>query len=262
MDRLLAAPESLIHSVLVALCDDHRIQARALKYLAELQDFAATINDAKDADDDAATATAAAVAVVERPGSSKARPLKRKATPQRTQLCIRCKRAFDPVHNSPTACSYHDGDLEVDEGSDLWAGWQEDVHGPLASAENREDYPQGFVWSCCDKTGTYPGCSKGYHLAIRHNNFDRLRMATRQDSSPDIERVFEGRLLRANEFINESLLTDDEEDGTTPTRSKDLSEHAIDSNASEKTERVSEADDIQEALPPPLLPATEVAHDE
>lgn len=139
MDRLLAAPESLIHSVLVALCDDHRIQARALKYLAELQDFAAAIEGVNEGDNDAA-------ADAERPTTSRSRLLKRKATPQRTQLCIRCKRAFDPVDNSPMACSYHDGELEVDEDNDMWAGWHEDVHGPMASAENREDYPQGFVW--------------------------------------------------------------------------------------------------------------------
>lgn len=76
-------------------------------------------------------------------------------------------------------------------------------------------------------------------------------MATRQASSPDNGRVFEGRLLRANEFVNVSLLTDDDGNESSATQSQAISDHAVDSNASEKTERISEADSVKQAPPPP-----------
>ena len=27
----------------------------------------------------------------------------------------------------------------------------------------RNDCPDGFIWDCCDKLGSEPGCRKGYH---------------------------------------------------------------------------------------------------
>lgn len=48
--------------------------------------------------------------------------------------------------NSPTACLYHDGELQLDEDHEVWADWDERVGGPLESPENEEDYPQGFIW--------------------------------------------------------------------------------------------------------------------
>lgn len=161
MNRLLSASDpTLVHSVLVALCDDDRIQARALKYLAELEDYATKIANSSGSggggnggnDDDHANAngnddpdvgTAAG-----NESSSSNNPLKRKKTASMmpAQLCIMCKRAFSPGDNSPTACLYHEGHLMLDEGHEMWAEWDEDVVGPQITAENEEDYPQGFLW--------------------------------------------------------------------------------------------------------------------
>lgn len=91
MDCLLSAPEPLVHSVLIALCDDERIQARAVRYLKELQDYAASLD-----------ATTAGQAGSDGPGSS-SETRKRKAPPLPAQLCVRCKRAFTLGANSPTA---------------------------------------------------------------------------------------------------------------------------------------------------------------
>lgn len=141
MNRLLSASDpTLVHSVLVALCDDDRIQARALKYLAELEDYATKITSGDHTDG----AEDAAGTGNESAGSSN--PLKRKTASMPAQLCIMCKQAFSPGDNSPTACLYHEGHLMLDEGHEIWAEWDEDVVGPQITAENEEDYPQGFIW--------------------------------------------------------------------------------------------------------------------
>lgn len=139
MNRLLSAPDPLVHSVLVALCDDDRVQARALKYLAELEDYATKI--ARGDDDDGGGDDVAGGH--EKSGSSN--PLKRKAS-MPAQLCIMCKRAFSPGDNSPTACLYHEGQLMLDESHEVWTDWDEEVGGPQITPENEEDYPQAFLW--------------------------------------------------------------------------------------------------------------------
>lgn len=53
------------------------------------------------------------------------------------------------------------GDMEPDYESDVWAGHDEDCHGPI---EDQEDaVPEGFVWNCCDKKGNKKGCEIGEH---------------------------------------------------------------------------------------------------
>lgn len=161
MNRLLSASDpTLVHSVLVALCDDDRIQARALKYLAELEDYATKITSSGgDGDgngdgynDDNNNNNNNAAGTGNESSSSNNNPRKRKtASMMPAQLCIMCKRAFSPGNNSPTACLYHEGHLMLDEGHETWAEWDEDVGGPQITAENEEDYPQGFVWcKICD----------------------------------------------------------------------------------------------------------------
>lgn len=147
MDRLLAAPEPLMHSVLVALCDDDRVQARALRYLAELQSYAAhlagrglspaDVNPSADANNTT---------------SREARPRKRKrpaSEPDQLgmQLCIQCKHAFTPADNSSKACFYHDGELSALEDHSLWVDWDADVGRSHISLENLEDHPEAFAWS-------------------------------------------------------------------------------------------------------------------
>lgn len=58
------------------------------------------------------------------------------------------------------------GDLEADYESGVWADHDEKTHGPIDTEENREDYPEGFDWSCCDKPGDEPGCKVGHHHSL------------------------------------------------------------------------------------------------
>ena len=53
------------------------------------------------------------------------------------------------------------GDLEVCEES--FADWDEDVHGPMDSSINRREYPENFMWSCCEGDGYSDGCVQGNH---------------------------------------------------------------------------------------------------
>jgi hypothetical protein len=53
------------------------------------------------------------------------------------------------------------GELELDEES--FADWDEDCHGPMDTKENRTQYPENFVWSCCGEDGRSTGCVHGEH---------------------------------------------------------------------------------------------------
>jgi hypothetical protein len=53
--------------------------------------------------------------------------------------------------------------MEPDYESYSWADHDEDCHGTIDTNEMREDFPDGFAWTCCDKLGSEPGCKRGRH---------------------------------------------------------------------------------------------------
>lgn len=57
------------------------------------------------------------------------------------------------------------GELEVDHEGDFWADHDEDCHGTIDTAEMRVEYPEGFIWDCCDELGDSEGCTVGKHEA-------------------------------------------------------------------------------------------------
>jgi len=67
--------------------------------------------------------------------------------------------------------------MEVDWDGDFWADHDEDCHGPIDNESNREEYPEGFIWTCCDKNGEVEGCKIGRHRE-EPETVKRLRMAT------------------------------------------------------------------------------------
>jgi hypothetical protein len=60
---------------------------------------------------------------------------------------------------------YVSGELEVDYDADVWADHDENCHGTINTESMRVDYPEGFVWNCCDKPGDEDGCYHGRHEA-------------------------------------------------------------------------------------------------
>ena len=57
---------------------------------------------------------------------------------------------------------HHDGELEVDYESEVWVDHYEEADGEIDTDENRYEYPEGFIWSCCGEVGgKTEGCVKG-----------------------------------------------------------------------------------------------------
>ncbi|MCJ1398751.1 hypothetical protein MMC11_001952 [Xylographa trunciseda] len=88
-------------------------------------------------------------------------------------VCKNCEEEFDVLENRKNACRYHPaqvtwrvgftGILQVDWDSDTWADHDENCHGPIDTDENKEEYPEGFMWECCEEEGTAGGCMIGWH---------------------------------------------------------------------------------------------------
>ncbi|GAP87379.1 hypothetical protein SAMD00023353_2700310 [Rosellinia necatrix] len=139
MDRLLSVPDAKAKSILLALCsDDGSLAHRASEFL----DLIETLE--------------------KKPPTLDPANLKRKATSE-IKICVQCQEPFYEEENGDKACTYHDGDLEEDSDSDVWADHDENCHGPIDTVENRMDFPEGFIWSCCQKLGHRRGCTKGRH---------------------------------------------------------------------------------------------------
>ncbi|GMH64178.1 hypothetical protein TL16_g03903 [Triparma laevis f. inornata] len=69
------------------------------------------------------------------------------------------KYTSSPVPDLRTGETRHPGDLEVNYDSTTWNDWDESCHGTIDTKSNKSEFPEGFVWSCCGKEGTYAsGC--------------------------------------------------------------------------------------------------------
>ncbi|KAG2075372.1 hypothetical protein BDR04DRAFT_1091552 [Suillus decipiens] len=87
---------------------------------------------------------------------------KRKAVP-RWDICANCKKEYDvSSERDEEECCYHSGDLDVDE--EFFADHDEDCHGPMDTKENRAEFPEGFIWDCCDENALSEGCETGQHV--------------------------------------------------------------------------------------------------
>ncbi|KAK4082343.1 uncharacterized protein Triagg1_2155 [Trichoderma aggressivum f. europaeum] len=77
-------------------------------------------------------------------------------------ICVQCNSTFDPSDTAKN-CFYHNGELEANYDDDFWADHDEDCHGTIDTDEMREEFPEGFIWNCCDKSGDELGCRWGRH---------------------------------------------------------------------------------------------------
>ena len=53
----------------------------------------------------------------------------------------------------------------MDYDSDIWVDWDERRLGYMDTKENEIDFPDGFRWTCCNRSGDKKGCQKGRHEA-------------------------------------------------------------------------------------------------
>ncbi|KAI9060985.1 hypothetical protein FKP32DRAFT_960351 [Trametes sanguinea] len=80
----------------------------------------------------------------------------------RSVECTKCGEEYDTgTPRQPRECRYHKGRLEVNYAA--FVDWDEDVHGEMDTAQNREEYPENFRWTCCRRDGTRAGCVHGEH---------------------------------------------------------------------------------------------------
>ncbi|KAF8879310.1 hypothetical protein CPB84DRAFT_1852126 [Gymnopilus junonius] len=80
----------------------------------------------------------------------------------RWEMCANCEEEYDTnTFREDGECIFHRGRLFPQEEG--FEDWDEYVHGPMDTLENRKEFPENFHWTCCDKNGTSEGCVKGQH---------------------------------------------------------------------------------------------------
>ncbi|OJD38693.1 uncharacterized protein BKCO1_4000201 [Diplodia corticola] len=88
---------------------------------------------------------------------AKSKSAKRK----RFDRCEQCERDFDVTANGHDHCVWHSGYLMINSEEGYWCGAAEDID----TQENRQEFPEAFVWSCCNEQSDAEGCLIGYHKA-------------------------------------------------------------------------------------------------
>ncbi|KAI9800994.1 MAG: hypothetical protein M1825_003528 [Sarcosagium campestre] len=76
----------------------------------------------------------------------------------RYETCENCKKEYDFTTNAQGDCVYHDGELEETDDDDFWADTDH------VSIDMADEYPEGFIWTCCDRITNEAGC-----IVTRHS---------------------------------------------------------------------------------------------
>lgn len=78
--------------------------------------------------------------------------------------CTHCYELFDNgVRQTKKECRYHPEFMEKDEKLDYFA--EDDNYYPGSAGTWYEDnWPQAFLWTCCERHGMEEGCKRGYHV--------------------------------------------------------------------------------------------------
>eukprot|EP01084_Bolivina_argentea_P166704 289383_1 len=88
----------------------------------------------------------------------KARRIEKKSVLQSEKNDKQNKRKRKALRKKQHKYKYHPGELEVDYDGGFWDDHDEPGHGIIDSNWSRRTYPEGFIWSCCNKHGDKPGC--------------------------------------------------------------------------------------------------------
>ncbi|EJP70596.1 uncharacterized protein BBA_00226 [Beauveria bassiana ARSEF 2860] len=127
MDVVASLPESHLRAILVALFKDPYTHDRVISMASKLAAAPSSCN-----------------------GSDLA-------------ICVQCKQAFSVLTRAENSCHYHPGTRWADESNEAWEDHFVNTDGPMETEENMEDWPDAFVWDCCQKTGSARGCKVGQH---------------------------------------------------------------------------------------------------
>ncbi len=92
------------------------------------------------------------------------------------ETCIQCNEEYNVLQNDKESCTWHPGTAllcfiitvlklagsrEPDYESEVWDDWDEDCHGRILDQE--DEFPEGFIWRCCEENGIHEGCELGRH---------------------------------------------------------------------------------------------------
>lgn len=106
-----------------------------------------------------------------------------RAVVPRWERCANCDAEYDVnAAQEDDECSFHPGEFgysvgrglltsetragELEVNEEEFVDWDENCHGPMDTTLNRRQYPENFMWSCCDADGTAPGCVVGEHKPV------------------------------------------------------------------------------------------------
>lgn len=107
----------------------------------------------------------------------------------RYAYCMNCEKEFDTLENTRKSCSYHPGMHNTTQelcsschpyypsskyqliicpaftipDEEFFVDHYENCHGIIDSAEMREEFPEGFIYECCDRNGEEEPCTTDWH---------------------------------------------------------------------------------------------------
>ncbi|KAK0624199.1 hypothetical protein B0T14DRAFT_426372 [Immersiella caudata] len=180
VEQLKNADSGQVRAILIALCDDNEVRKKALDYYRQLN-------------------------AVHVPNSTS----KRARSPSPViQICVQCESAFDKTDNKAKGCRYHSGEMEPDYDSDFWADHDERCHGTIDSDFCRSEYPEGFIWTCCEKGGDEEGCRMSRHVSDPNKN----KRHGLEPVDPDSDCTYDSDGFGRDENEDEEGDEDDDED--------------------------------------------------
>ncbi|KAK4198048.1 hypothetical protein QBC40DRAFT_332135 [Triangularia verruculosa] len=86
--------------------------------------------------------------------------------PADLEFCEKCEKPYFEADNKEGACCFHTGNCYVDEDASVWGDWVVEELGYMDAPGNIEEYPEGFVWDCCNSQANGPGCKSGKHIPM------------------------------------------------------------------------------------------------
>ncbi|KAG7142701.1 hypothetical protein HYQ45_000926 [Verticillium longisporum] len=143
LDDLAQAPEPLARAILLALCDDERVEARALRYYERLLQFEA------DAAQGAGNGAGTPAGGDEVRSPTESNPKKRKKKTGDPRICVQCDCVFVEEENGYESCQYHAGIIELFDETKVDLDWEEYSLEHLDTPSNRAMFPEAFRWICC-----------------------------------------------------------------------------------------------------------------
>lgn len=108
-------------------------------------------------------------------------------------------------------------ELQLDDDDVAWLHWDVRSRGPRDTPDTRRNYPQGFVFYCCEQDARSKGCKVGNHWAAddpRGEPFetDSLDEGDEEDEEDEIIEISSDEDEEDEEDEDEEEEEDDDED--------------------------------------------------